>query len=136
VHDLKIDNYIIENLADLQCIISIYGKLTADNMEGLYKDFSQRPETQNLLKDKTNFKSDAFYDAMLNRDKKPDVLNLEDEEAKAEKEEAERIKKEKEDKAKEELQRELDKILEQNNKLKGDIKLISKEKGSGCCSIF
>ena len=131
IHDLKIDNYIVENLADLQCIISVYGKLTEDNIQGLYKDFSQRPETVNLLKDKSEFKSDAFYDAVLNRDKKPDVFNLEDEEKKLEEQENERKRKEEEERIKDEIKKELEKIQEQNNKLKKDIKLISKDKGSG-----
>lgn len=137
IHNLKIDNYIVENLADLQCIISVYGKLTASNMEGLYKDFSQRPETANLLKDTTAFKSDSFYDAVLNRDKKQEVMNIEEEEEKLRKEEEQRAQKEEEVRIKAQLQRELDVYQKHNDQLKGEIKMIGKDQGkSGCCTIF
>lgn len=136
VHDLKIDNYIVENLADTTCIISVYGKLTEENMQGLYNDFSNRPETANLLKATSEFKSDAFYDAALNRSGKQDVFKVEEVDDSFEMDEEKQQAKEKEEKAKEELLKELKKLEKQNMSLQKDIKSISKDKGSGCCTIF
>lgn len=139
VHDLKIDNYIVENLGDLQCIVSVYGKMTEDNMQGLYKDFSMRPETANLLQDNVEFKSNALHEAAAKNRKggDPGTQNfLKIEESNAEDEEEKLKREEEEQKIREELKQELERIQEHNEKLKKDIKLISKEKGSGCCTIF
>jgi kinesin family protein 13 len=137
VHDLKIDNYIVENLGDLQCIVSVYGKMTEDNMQGLYTDFTNRPETSNFQHENTEFKSNAIHDAASKNRKgdngTQDYLkidsNTEDEEEKQKRQEGEQ-------RAKNEIEQELERIMEQNAKLKKDIKIISKENGSGCCTIF
>lgn len=135
VHDLKIDNYIIENLADTTCIISVYGKLTEENMLGLYRDFSARPETANLLKTTTEFRSDAFYDAALNRTGKQDILKIDESNEQSEEDDEEKRKaKEEADRIKAELLKELEKYKKDNEELQKNIKTISKDKRTGCCT--
>lgn len=157
VHDCPIDNYIIENLSDTTCIISIYGKLTEENMEGLYKDFTARPETAQLVfgKQESANMNEPFYNAAFGHKVKQDVMILEenaeneespnkskkkqkqlDKQKAREQEEKENKKKEKE---LEKLKKEMEKLHQQNDKLKEDINVISKggkAGGSGCCTIF
>jgi len=139
VHDILIDNYIVENLSETTCIVSVYGKLTEENMEGLYKDFSIRPETAQLInpKEVANL-SDPFYNAAFGKSGNQNVMILEDENE-SKNDSIEKSKKRNADKEKdrqkalkekekelEKLKKELEKYNQQNEKLKNDITLIGK----------
>ena len=155
IHDIPIDNYIVENLSDTTCIISVYGKLTEENMEGLYKDFTARPETAQLVFGKTETLNvnEPFYKAAFgDKAKNQDVMILEDEDEQIESPSKKEIDKEKKQAEKErekaekeklkeleKLKKELEKFNSQNERLENDITLISKgqkSSGSCCCIIF
>lgn len=138
-HTLKVDNYVVDNLSETTCLIQVYGKLTKENMEGLIRDYSERPETAQLLGTTSEFKSDAFYDAALNKSGKQDVLQIDEKDEASEEDDAETAKaKEAERKKLEKLKKELEKLEKDNSKIEKDIKNIAQDKGrtSGCCTIF
>jgi cell division protein FtsB len=102
-------------------------------MQGLYKEYSDRPETANLLKAKTEFKNDSFYDAIIGNKGKQEVLRIDEENEQSSENDTEKQRiRDEEEKAKMELKKQIEKLQNQNETLKKDIKIISKEKGTGC----
>ena len=106
-------------------------------MQGLFKDFNIRPETAQVVRATSEFKSDTFYDAALGRNSKQNVLKVEEVSEKSDDSEEIRIKEEEEKRLKE-LKEELEKIHSQNEKLKKEINLMPNGQKTGwwCWTIF
>lgn len=108
----------------------MYGKLTDENMQGLFKDFNIRPETAQVVRSTSEFQSDAFYDAALGKGNKQNVLKIEEASEHSDDSQINKIKEDEEKRLKE-LKEELERINHQNEKLKKEISLMPKGQKAG-----
>jgi len=48
-HELHLNNYIVKNLSESVIIVSVFGKISEENMKDIVNDFAKRPETAALV---------------------------------------------------------------------------------------
>lgn len=111
-------------------MIAVYGKLSAERMEGIVNTLNARPHTQALLKETgpTN-KNEPFYE---NKGGDQDIMRIDEEDEDQETSPKKTGSQKDMEKKMKELEKKLKKIQKENDKLKKN----NGEARSSCCVIF
>ena len=63
LHNIHVDHDIVEKIKDTPLLMSVYGKLSPEDIENLYEEFAQDPAKNALLENKIDGDSDAYEEA-------------------------------------------------------------------------
>jgi len=120
-HDIYVSNELIDHIKESALVMSVYGKLSPDDIEELYEEFALNPTTNALLQNKLDDDDDE-------EDKRDNDTASND--FKATLGETKEI---------EEMKRKLEELRVKNQNLKKEKLTLQKENGKNgccCCTIF